>query len=501
MTHPLVTRNSSTPGLPALVEREQRWTWEGLFEETSRYAMALHETLGVGEGSRIATYLEGSSTHVMLIHAVGLLGAVIIPFHRRWTAREVEEAARLTGTHVLVTDPPAARHFRRANMPDTCFVSVDERGNLHGLPAKRRSGPSLREAIDAFHLLDENSIAVILPTSGSTGHPKFVPLTWANLRAAAKASDANLRTGISDNWLCPLPLSHTGGLSILYRAVFSGCAVTLSGGASPADLARTIRAGAVTIVSLVPLLLRRVMDADPSLTAHECTSLRAILLGGAAAPRTVIEEARRRSLPVLLTYGLTEAGSQVATMKPGDRLEIGCVGKPLPGFTVEIRDAGGRGLSHGMKGDIWIGGPAVFSGYLDGGDAERFSGGMFKTGDTGFFDALGRLHVVGRSDDMIVSGGENISPEEIEDVLRALPGMEDACIVGLPDEEWGETVAALVVPERGEEDFERLREECHRVLAPFKVPKRWLSARAVPLTESGKPDREAVRRLFLTPGC
>ncbi|MBL0175189.1 MAG: AMP-binding protein [Ignavibacteria bacterium] len=300
-----------------------------------------------------------------------------------------------------------------------------------------------------------------------------------------------------DNWLCPVPLYHVGGVSAVLRCADAGTCVTLADGADAAELLRVFRDERVTLASLVPTVLRRLLDADAAFSGTSLPALRAILLGGGPADSRLLDDAARRALPVLSTYGLTEAASQVATMPLADAArKRGAAGRPLQGVRVSIRDDAGDVLPPGERGTIWISGANVINAYLDGRSPERFADGFFNTGDIGRMDEEDFLWVEARREDLILSGGENVIPAEVENALLAHPAVREACVVGLADAEWGQRVAAALVLGEPDADIRNIEAHCRSLLAGYKIPKRWRVVDALPKNDSGKVLRAAVAALF-----
>jgi O-succinylbenzoic acid--CoA ligase len=249
----------------------------------------------------------------------------------------------------------------------------------------------------------------------------------------------------------------------------------------------------VTGVSLVPTMLRRLLDAG----WRPPERLRFVLLGGAPTPEDLVARCERLGVPVHPTYGMTETASQVATATPEQAFEHGdTVGQPLVFTDVTVVDEG-EPCDPGEHGELVVDGPTVTPGYLDDDrTAAAFGDAGLHTGDVGYRDADGRLWVLGRLDDTVVTGGENVHPGEVADAVREHPAVADAAVVGLADDEWGERVAALVVPDEAvaaDLDVDLVEARCRERLAPFKVPKTWGVADALPRTASGTVDREAVR--------
>jgi len=300
---------------------------------------------------------------------------------------------------------------------------------------------------------------------------------WAGLRANAVA--ANRRNGFSAEcaWLATLAWAHIGGLAILVRAAAAGSRVVCGPRAFEAGgVAAALETHRVTHVSLVPVMLDRLLD----LGVPAPSALRCALVGGGPASEALIERARRAAWPVSLTYGLTEAGSQVATTVPGSGR---IAGRPLDGCEVRIARDGG----------IEVRGRSVMLGYLE----ERGSvgeDGWFVTGDLGELDATGRLRVKGRRSSRIVTGGANVDPAEIEALLLRHPAIREACVVGTPDERWGEIVTAVVVPCAPDPLLEsQLDAWARERLDGPRRPRRWCFVEDLPQTSSGKVDRSAIR--------
>jgi o-succinylbenzoate---CoA ligase len=305
--------------------------------------------------------------------------------------------------------------------------------------------------------LTPSEVMLAVHTSGTTSAPKLVELTWGNVEANALGSALALGFDRAERWLSPMPLTHVGGLMVLLRSLVYGTAAHLLPAPFDAEQANAAIREA-TLASLVPTMLARMLDAG----LRNPPRLRAVLLGGAPSDPALLERAKAAGVPVAQTYGLTEACSQVCTSAPG---EPETAGWPLPGITVELEP----------DGEILVSGPTVAG------------GGTLRTGDLGRLDERGRLTVIGRKSDTIVSGGENVAPAEVEAVLLAHPAVADAGVFARPDAEWGEAIAARVVLRPGLAAApEELKDFCRERLARFKVPKVVELADTLPRTASGK---------------
>jgi o-succinylbenzoate---CoA ligase len=354
----------------------------------------------------------------------------------------------------------------------------------------------------ARNLAPDRDLAAVLFTSGSSGRPRGVLLDRRAFIASAAASAAHLGWRQGDRWLCCLPLAHIGGLSILTRCLIARqCAVLHEGERFDAGrVADQIARERVTLISLVPTMLDALLGAGWVAPDH----VRTVLLGGAAASASLLARAAERGVPLLVTYGMTETCSQVCTQRPGTgAAETGCVGPPLPG--VELRVGSGEGI-----GRIQVRGPMLFRGYLanyladyladEPGaavDAAVDRAGWFDTGDRGWLDQGGSLHVLGRDDDTIITGGENVHPSEIEDALTAHPAISAACVFGVPDPSWGQLVAAAVVCRDGSPALDPghvadLARFLASRLATYKRPRLLCALSELPLSPSGKVVRDRV---------
>jgi O-succinylbenzoic acid--CoA ligase len=354
----------------------------------------------------------------------------------------------------------------RARIAEGAAVVVEQPLQAAGAVASQLAAP-------ARHDLD--ATAVVIHTSGTSSAPKPVQLTYGNLLWSALGSAVALGLHPDERWLCALPLSHVGGLSILIRSAIYATTAVVHERFDTDTVLHALREQRVTLVSLVATTLGRLLDAG---LAHP-PALRAALTGGGPVPAALVRRGHAAGVPVSLTYGLTETCSQVTTT-PAAALADGDISPGPPLFCTHVRCED--------DGEIVVAGPTVAPGALA-------PDGWLHTGDLGALDELGRLRVTGRKADTIVSGGENVAPNEVEAVLEAHPDVLEAAVVGLPDERWGEAVTAIVVTHAGAlTDGEALRAHCAAALASYKVPKRvLLRVDPLPRTRSGKLLRRELR--------
>jgi O-succinylbenzoic acid--CoA ligase len=491
----LSARAASTPDAPALVDADTGATrsYAEFDERVRRRVAALGPHLDPGSG-RIGLLLDTSPAFAEVYFAAERTGTSVVPLNLGLPAETLRHQAERTGVDCLVAEAATGETASGVAPPGTPVASVDtpERDGIEALDAD----PAGASPPADYTLGAER---VVLFTSGTTGDPKGVRLTRRNLVASAVGSAYRLGVEPGDRWLVCLPMYHMGGLAPLVRSTLYGTTTVLQHGFDVEATAAVMAEYGVTGVSLVPTMLHRLLDAG----WHPPDSLRFVLLGGAPASASLLERALDRDVPVYPTYGATETASQVATATPGEVCEYpGTVGRSLRGTQVSIRDPEadrsgdpGAPLGPGERGEIVVSGPTVSPGYLDDDRTARaFDDSGFHTGDLGHRDEAGRLWVVGRLDDRIVTGGENVYPAAVADALTDLSTVAEAAVVGLPDEEWGQRVAALVVLSDSADrpDPSDICERLRGRVADYALPKTVGFADELPRTASGTVDREAV---------
>ncbi|MEX2586612.1 MAG: AMP-binding protein [Actinomycetota bacterium] len=314
----------------------------------------------------------------------------------------------------------------------------------------------------------DGAVAAVIPTSGSSGPPKGVLLTHDALRWSAGASIRRLGVEPSLRWLCCLPISHVAGLAIVVRSALSGTTPAVHDRFDPEAIRRQKDAD---LISLVPTQLTRLLDAGVDLRRFA-----AVLLGGGPAGESLLERAAAAGATVVQTYGMTETCG-------------GCVydARPLDGVSVRV-----------SGGIIELAGPMLMSGYRLEAELTRqvLTGGWFTTSDLGRLDN-GRLTVLGRADNVIITGGEKVSARRVTQLLVEHPGIADAAVLGLPDPDWGQRVAAVVVAGEGKAvDEAQVARALRTKAAPYEVPKLIRTVELIPRTRSGKPDLPAIRELL-----
>lgn len=484
----LRARAAASPEATALLIGGRNWRFGALDRLVSHLCSRLRAE-GVGVGTHVGVLMPNSLAAVAHVFALARLGAVLVPLNTRLTAAELAWQMERADCALLVCAPSLEARARAAVGACPLLVAPEEAeafeqwlGNQPALPPSLEAGlsPDARQAI--------------VFTSGTTGYAKGAIITFTNHLWSAVGSAFRLGVLPDDRWLVCLPLYHVGGLAILFRSCLYGTAVVLHNGFDVEAVRRSLATEAITLISLVPTMLQRLLHEK--LTGSGAPRLRLALLGGAALTPDLAEAARRAGIPVATSYGLTEAASQVATRLPSEGpAKPGSAGRPLLFTRVAVVGEDERELPPGEIGEIVVAGPTVMAGYY--GDPEATAaalrGGRLHTGDLGYVDGDGDLWVLDRRGDLIVSGGENVYPAEVERVLREHPAVAQACVVGLPDAAWGQRVAAAVtLRQPGQVTEEALLAFTRERLAGYKQPRLLLFADELPQTSSGKIQRRAV---------
>lgn len=482
----LLARAKRSGGGEALVFGEQRFDYQALADRVTGVCDAL-ASHGVASGSIVAVRLPNGLAMVELVHASFLLDFTLQLVNTRLTKREIAFQLRDSGAAFFVhlsSDAVAEQVEPPAGVARLSLVDPESARSIRG----GRPDAAISQAALVAEV-DFETPRFILYTSGTSGAPKGVALHASHLFASATAQAKLLGASAADRWLLCLPLFHVGGLSILLRSVLAGSCVVLHEGFDPAGVAADLARERVTGISLVANMLARVLDELDGTQAPP--GLACVLLGGGASPAPLLARAERAGMPIAATYGLTEAASQVATRPPGAPAGEGL--PLLPGVRVRIVDDEGKPLPANAVGEICITGPNVVRGYWRR-DSGAFREGWLHTGDVGALDDAGQLQVFDRRSDLIVSGGENVYPAEIEAVLLAHEGVAEAGVAGIEDANYGARPAAWIVPRTppGPDD-EELAGFCRERLAGYKCPVAFHRVEALPRNATGKLLRRELR--------
>lgn len=419
------------------------------------------------QASRIAILSDNSVTMAIYVLATMVVHKEVLLLNVHLKPKEIKnQLAQLDVTTVLHSVE------RREQLPNSISTIVFE--SLERILSDEA-------ADDTFDwTFEDRDIAAIMNTSATTGQFKSVPLRWGQIRAHVQASKEALGKTEQDNWLMVLPLFHVSGLSILLRSLYNGTAVTILPKYDKAQVLKLIESENINMMSLVPTILTQL---EPSIIHH---NLRVILLGGEFIPMALIDACEKKSLPIYKTYGMTETFSQSVTFSVLDYPhKRDSVGKPLPGMQVRIDKPDADGV-----GEIHLTGPMVMTGYID---KEPIDGDL-NTDDIGYVDEDGFVYILNRRKDLIISGGENIYPKELEDLVYTLPSVKECAVVPVPDPKWGQVPALFVAFHDGESmTADEIVSFMTKSLAKYKVPKYVKILPALPRNGTGKIVRNELR--------
>ena len=440
------------------------YTYQDIYSAVVNVATRL-QTLS---DTRIAIVSDNSVTMAVYLLAAMLVRKEVLLLNVHLTAGEIEK--QLCQLHITTVLHSAKR---RTQVPASVIAIEFEfvEAMLHDI------------AEDTFDwTFAEHDIAAIMNTSATTGQFKSVPLRWGQIKAHVQASQEVLGRSEQDNWLMVLPLFHVSGLSILMRSLYNGTAMTIMESYDEEQVLQCIHDGRINMMSLVPTILK---NLEPRITHHQ---LRVILLGGEFIPRPLVDACVAKQLPIYKTYGMTETFSQSVTMPVLLNLnKLDSVGKPLPGMTVHIVNPDVDGV-----GEIHLNGPMVMRGYIN----REPIHGDFNTDDMGYVDEDGFLYILNRRTDLIISGGENIYPKEIEDTVYAMQGVKECAVIPVADTKWGQVPALFVafddIDALGTDSKMIVRDYISSKLAKYKVPKYITIMDALPRNGTGKIMRKSL---------
>jgi O-succinylbenzoic acid--CoA ligase len=474
-----------SPDAPAVIDGPLTLSWAQLDARADSIAAALLAA-GAKTGGRVALLARSSARAISFLHGAGRAGVVVVPLNSRLAPAELAVLMLELDVSFVAADGESLGLAHRLRPP---VLSLAE---LMAVPKTGLALPPKRPASAPPAVISPDAPAVIVGTSGTTGRPKGAVLTWGALTASAEAW--NLSLPPATGWLSSLSIAHVGGLGIIWRSALSGAPIVIPAGNDQGSLAAAIANPLVSHISLVAVQLTRLLESGTDAPA----SLRAVLLGGGPIPPDLVTRALAAGWPVVPTYGMTETASGVTALTTADAPpRPGSAGRPLLGVDLRIENPAQDGI-----GEIEVRGPSLFFGYfglLDETAAEPGIDGWFRTGDLGSIDAGGYLTVADRRLDLIISGGENIYPAEIEAALLSHPAVADAGVVGRPDKRWGAVPVAFVVMRYGAwADDEELRAHCAERLARFKLPVEFITWPEIPRVGAGKIDRRRLRGMAAT---
>jgi O-succinylbenzoic acid--CoA ligase len=474
----LVQRAYLTPHRAAFIFEDQEVTFLELYEQAQSVAERL-TTLGVKKEDHVGVLLRNHIEMVYILFGIQLLGCIAVFLNNRLSSSEIEFQIKDSNTILLITEEKYKTIVSELKSPFTCKEDL----------FKQKRTP--------FCVLEEinlNDICSIMYTSGTTGIPKGVLQTYGNHWWSATGSALNLGVYETDRWICAVPLFHISGFSILMRSIIYGMTVILHESFDEENVLKEIISNRASIISVVSTMLMRILE---KINSPLPSTFRCALAGGGPLPKHLLEECVKKNVPVYQTYGMTETASQVVTLSPEDSLvKLGSAGKPLFPVQLKIKNSLDTEAKPLESGEIFIKGPNVTIGYLNRPSVtkEKIQNGWLATGDIGYLDKDGFLFVQDRRSDLIISGGENIYPAEVEGILQSHDQVLEAGVIGIEDHVWGQVPVAVVVKKTGTSlSVEQLLEFCIGKLAKYKVPKKIVFLEELPRNAAKKLMRHKLK--------
>lgn len=503
----LLTRQANrSRGLEAVVSVEQglRITYLELNRRANEIASGMLAK-GITKGERVAFLLMNGIEFVEAYFAAAKIGAVVVPLNWRLTPDELEFIVKDSGSSALIygseLDGTVNLLYQRTT-PVRMWIRVGESNSRPRFAENYETALRRTSATEPDITTADDDLLFIMYTSGTTGFPKGVMHTHETMLWASLTWNMTIDMRHRDRQLIVLPLFHIGGLSPLTAAFHRGQTVVLMRSAEAEAIIQTIAREKITITHIVTTILRRLLLVSPS-DQHNCSTLRWIIAGGEAVSPDLIRRGAEVGIEVLQDYGLTEACGPATIISSEDAIrKAGSSGQADIHTEVRVVDKAGRQVEMEEIGELLVRGRHVMKGYwnLPKATAEAIRDGWLYTGDLATMDKDGCIYIRDRKKDMIVSGGENIYPAELERVLQAHPKVKEVAVIGQPSEKWGESPAAILVTKEDENlSADEVIAYCRGKLAGYKVPRRVEFVREIPRTPSGKIQKHLLRKQFPGP--
>jgi acyl-CoA synthetase (AMP-forming)/AMP-acid ligase II len=502
------------PDRPAVIFEGKKYSFSELSERANRLANALL-SLGIEKGERVAILQVNCNQYVEAYYAVAKIGAIFVPLNFRAKRDELVHMLNHSESSILFVGQRYLEMVNdmRSELPlIKHYISIDSK--QEGMLYYEDMLASVSDE-EVFTDIADDDITMLMYTAGTTGLPKGVPLTHNSFTLYLLENVAPADLEIEETNLLTMPLYHVAGVQAMLAATYGGRSLAMMRQFEVNEWLETVQLERANRAMLVPTMLKRVID-HPDFNKYDLSSLKVITYGAAPMPFEVIKKAIELfpGVNFINAFGQTETASTITTLGPEDHIIEGTeeekekklgrltssIGRPMPDVEMKIIDEQGNDLPPGEVGEIVALGPRVMSGYWK--DAEKTAktltkDGWLRTGDMGYTDEEGYFYLAARADDMIIRGGENISPEEVENALYTHPAVEEAAVIGVPDPEWGQQPRAIVVLKEGEAaTADELIEYCRERMSSFKRPRSVVFVDELPRTSTGKVLKRVLREQY-----
>jgi fatty-acyl-CoA synthase len=461
------------------------------------------QRMGVKKGTRVSVLMANCHRFLEIHFALNKLGGIFVPLNFRLAPPELEYILNDSGPIALFYSPEftASVEALRGKIPSINHIVAEKEGGNPSDPLYEdliRDMPEDEPVPDSPVTLDD--IHIIMYTSGTTGRPKGACILHGNTQWNAINSIHMYAFDSTDVSIACAPLFHIGGLAVsAFPTMYVGAKVVIQRFFNPSETLKLIEKERVSFMFGIPVMFL-LMSQVPEFETTDYSSVRFFIAGGAPCPRPLIETWLKKGVTFNQGYGMTETATAITALRREDALrKIGSCGKPVFHTDIKVVDGEGRELPRGEMGEVWVRGPNVIREYwqLPQATAESITDGWLHTGDMGYIDEEGYLYLVDRKKDMYISGGENVYPAEVEDVIMGFEKVADVGVIGIPDEKWGEVGLAVVVPKPGVEiTEEEVINFCQGKLAKYKIPKKVVFAEALPRTATGKILKKELRAMY-----
>ncbi len=468
-----------TPDREAIVYKEKRLTFKELYE-MAHYRAGILTGLGVKDKDYVGFLVKSDLETVLHLYAMQIIGAKAVLLNNRLTAKEIAYQLKNAKVTYLITEElfqEKVIQVKEEVLEISIYLKEDIEEYTYIEPKEKD-----------YITLDET--CTIMYTSGTTGLPKGVIQSYGNHWWSAVGNTLNAGLYEKDTWLCTVPIFHISGYSILMKSIIYGMKIVLHESFDEKRVLQDLWKEKITIISVVTTMLQRIEQA----TSEKFPAyFRYMLLGGGPATVELLTRCINKGILVYYSYGMTETSSQIVTLSPEDSIsKIGSAGKPLFPAQLRIVNPLGEELGPNEVGEITVCGPNVSKGYLN--KENHLKNGWFFTGDIGYIDSEGFLYVLDRRSDLIISGGENVYPAEVEAVLNEMEGIREAAVIGIPNAQWGQVPVAFVVEDGSAGSEKWIMENCEKSLAKYKIPKKIIFVSEIPRNASGKIVRRDLRK-------
>jgi acyl-CoA synthetase (AMP-forming)/AMP-acid ligase II len=509
--------NAICPERDCIVFEGKRWTYAQIWERAIKLANALRK-MGAEKGDRIGMLQVNCNQYVEAYYASAMIGTIFVPLNFRAKSDELS---------YMITNAEAKILFvgsRYSEMVGAMLLELPTVKHCISIDRKDEKRLYYEDVIDSassdesFIEIGDEDITMLMYTAGTTGRPKGVPLRHSAFVSYVLENVEPASPDIEERNLLTVPLYHVAGIQAMLAAIYGGRTLVMMRQFEVKEWLEAIQKEKATRAMLVPTMLKRVID-DPDFSRYNLSSLKVVTYGAAPMPFEVIDRAIKMMpwVKYINAFGQTETASTITSLGPEDHNIEGTeeekqkklkrlsssIGRPLPDVEVKIVDGEGKALSSLEVGEIWARGPRIMTGYWR--DEQKTSqvmtqDGWLRTGDMGWMDEEGYIYLAGRGDDMIIRGGENISPEEVENVLHSHPKVEEAAVIGVPDPEWGQEPRAVIVLKKGKAaTSEEIIEYCRSKLSGFKRPRSVVFLDSLPRNPMGKVLRKKLREEYGKP--